>query len=377
VNKKLNIEFIEGKLAELGLTQTSVSKILDVKRQAVSLWIKGKTFPSPDKLIKLALILKAKYNDLVITEEDLFKPIVAFRLTANRKKTSNDIENAIDMGYALEDLEEYLEFNKYEMPPILIEPKNDYEYISKIVKEIRIKNNIVGGEISVKDLSNIYKKYYATIIPVQWGKKSEHENALHIHLPRRKTTWVYVNMDTSIYNLKFWLAHELGHILTPTLLGEKGEEFAEKFAEEMLLPNDLTADLYEKISSINDYNERVKALERIANILVISPYTITQKLKRFANNTGQDIFSFDNSIGRLINKYNNKKTIVEERIGKKKLNVKELYSFTKELLGSNFYELLAKRIDNEKFETAYVQRLLRINIFEAKDIYNYLFGIKS
>lgn len=49
--------------------------------------------------------------------------------------------------------------------------------------------------IHFQHLINHYRKAQAVIIPVMWGRKTKHQNALHIHLPDSRTTWVYLNLD--------------------------------------------------------------------------------------------------------------------------------------------------------------------------------------
>lgn len=57
-------------------------------------------------------------------------------------------------------------------------------------------------------------------------------------LPESDTTWVYLNLDTNVHDLKFWMAHELGHCLSPSLTGtEVAEDFADAFAGALLFPH--------------------------------------------------------------------------------------------------------------------------------------------
>ena len=65
------------------------------------------------------------------------------------------------------------------------------------------------------------------LIPVLWGARDRHENALHIYLPGSATTWVYLNLDSEVHDFKLWMAHELAHVLAPGLRGDLGEDFAD------------------------------------------------------------------------------------------------------------------------------------------------------
>jgi len=42
----------------------------------------------------------------------------------------------------------------------------------------------------------------------------------------------------NIHDFKFWMAHELGHCLSPSLTGEDAEDFADGFVGALLFPKD-------------------------------------------------------------------------------------------------------------------------------------------
>jgi hypothetical protein len=77
-------------------------------------------------------------------------------------------------------------------------------------------------------------------LPFDWGKKGRHENALHIFLPDFMTTWVYLNLDVTVHDYKFWMGHELDHGLAPELTGDEAEDFADAFAGALLFPEALS-----------------------------------------------------------------------------------------------------------------------------------------
>ena len=82
---------------------------------------------------------------------------------------------------------------------------------------------------------------------VLWGTKKTHENAIHIYLPDSQTTWVYLNLETNVHDFKFWMAHELGHCLSPSLSGNEAEDFADGFAGLLLFPKVLAESAYHQI----------------------------------------------------------------------------------------------------------------------------------
>jgi transcriptional regulator with XRE-family HTH domain len=80
---------------------------LGVTGQAVTNWIKGTDFPRPDKLLRLATILKLNFADLVITPAK-DQPVTAFRKKGGAKTTDDHILKAMAMGALLKPLVPFL-----------------------------------------------------------------------------------------------------------------------------------------------------------------------------------------------------------------------------------------------------------------------------
>ena len=91
--------------------------------------------------------------------------------------------------------------------------------------------------LDFEHLIHRFRELLAVLIPVLWGARDRHENALHIHLPESATTWVYLNLDSEVHDFKFWMAHELAHVLAPRLRGDEGEDFADSLASAAALPS--------------------------------------------------------------------------------------------------------------------------------------------
>lgn len=76
-----------------GLSQTAVAEQLSVSKEAVSQWLKEKSFPRPNKLLQFAKLLKLGFGDLVIGE-DPNAPVIAFRKKAGAKTKNHHVEKA-------------------------------------------------------------------------------------------------------------------------------------------------------------------------------------------------------------------------------------------------------------------------------------------
>ena len=244
-DRELNIKNITEKLEMMGLTQSKLASELGVSRQIISNWMKREKFPRPEKLLRLAKILKLSFDEIVVrivTEEE---PRIAFRKKGRHKISKDYIESAKYMGSLLEKLVPYLPFDRFSRPPSLINPNQRYEYIHQVTKEIRKEIGATGAsEIPFQSLISFFNQYRAVIIPVFWGAKEQHENALHIYLPTTMTTWIYLNLDSRIHDFKFWMAHELGHVKSPDLKGDDAEDFADDFAGALLVDQETAENEY-------------------------------------------------------------------------------------------------------------------------------------
>ena len=166
-------------MKQAGLSPANVAAELGVSREAVSQWLKNRTFPRSDRLLKLGLLLNLPFDKLVTKKEDN-TPIIAFHRRRGTKTRDHHIKNAQDMGRLLRHLVPYLPFDTP----------------------------------------------HTVVIPVLWGDGKQHTSALHIHLPDSQTTWIYLNLDANIHDFGNGLSRYITrfnqsyHSLSVTLFGE-------------------------------------------------------------------------------------------------------------------------------------------------------------
>ena len=287
MEKKLNMQKISQSMDERGLNQAGLAQSLGVSRTIVSAWFKGRKFPRPDKLLKLGLELGLPFQDLVEKSVTASEPIVAFRKKGRRKTTDLHIENAKDIGLLLEILAPYLPFEDLFQPPYLKEPKLDYSYIQKTAHRIRSEIKVKDGEpIAFEQLIDKLNDFEIVLIPVFHGRRDHHENALHIYLPASKTTWIFLNLDSNLHDFKFWMAHELGHILSPSLTGDSAEDFADVFAQALLFPEMRAEKAFRSLKHLRSTRSRFREILSIADSLKISPITVYKAINDYAAATG-------------------------------------------------------------------------------------------
>jgi transcriptional regulator with XRE-family HTH domain len=291
MEKRLNTTKLQEAAGAKGLNQSSIASALSVTRASVSKWFTGKSFPRPAELLRLGRLLELRHDDLTERLIPREQPLVAFRKRGSCKTTDAHVERAKNMGHFLKPLVEYLDIDEFIGPSSLKNPTCDYRYLQELAARIRRDLNIAEtAPFEFTDLIDLFQKYQAVIVPTLWGHKSKHENAIHIHLPESQTTWIYLNLDVEIHDFKFWMAHELGHVLTIDLLREhkveEAENFADAFAGALLFPAPLAKQAMVEYKAERTNRGKLAVLDRWAKEYTISPYSVYLELRNLAKASG-------------------------------------------------------------------------------------------
>lgn len=282
MEKQLNSGAIQNVLAERGITQKQLAVAVGTSSQAVTNWLKGKDFPRPASLLKIATTLGLNFDQLVQTS-NVGRPVIAYRKKANVKTTAVHIAKAEGIGMLLKPLVAHLP-ELQALRTLITSPSTDYEKLQVIASQTRSRLGI--GEQAVlayEHLIGEFKECGAILVPVLWGAKGNHENALHIRLPQEDVTFIFLNLDTRLEDFKFWMAHELAHVLTPELSGtNEGEDFADDFAGALLYPKACAEQTYRTATQQPTIDLAMEVLYQQANTHLISLNTVFQQVQRYA-----------------------------------------------------------------------------------------------
>lgn len=376
MKKKLNITQIQDAMDALGLNQAGLSKRLEVSRAIVSSWLKGDKFPRPDKLLKLGLTLNMPFQELVEKSLTDIEPVIAFRKKGRRKTKDIHIEQAREMGHLLQLLIPYMPNDRLFQPPVLKHPRLDYNYIQKAASRIRDEIGVKNSEpIEFAQLIQKIIEFDVVLIPVFHGNKQNHENALHIFLPASKTTWIYLNIDSNIHDFKFWMAHELGHVIASTLQGDNGENFADSFAQALLFPADQAEAAYEKVKRLRTMKSRINKIIELSNDLIISPVTVFEAINNFARerdcpeiNLSPEIYAATANLNK------NFLNVAETLLGHRPASVKQYIEMAKGVFKSPFFDILRLYLSENEKSPGFVQSLMDISMLDAKEIHAALVG---
>ena len=375
-DKELNVKKIIEKLESMGLSQSKLASEIGVSRQVVSKWMKSEKFPRPEKLLKLAHRLKLSFDEIVVRLPSEGEPVIAFRKKGTHKISDDYIEAAKYTGSLLEKLVPYLPFDNLSRPPSLIDPKLNYEYIHWITKEIRAAIGATGtSEISFQSLISFFNQHHAVIIPVFWGNKDQHENALHIYLPKTMTTWIYLNLDSKIHDFKFWMAHELGHIKSPDLKGDEAEDFADDFAGALLIDEDTAKREYIQMCRLRTIPKQINRLKETAENLVVSPITVYYEINKYARHINKSELDLEKNraIYKATTVFNKQFNTVSQSLFKnKKPTASEYIACPGSLFQSPFFDALRSFLKEHKKSPGFIQNILNLPLVDAHYLYEEL-----
>lgn len=367
---KLNIDAVNEALNDKGLSQAGLAQAMRVSRESVSKWLRGEAVPRPAKLLKLALLLGLSRAKLLGEEHDNLRPQVAFRMARNKTARDEHHERAEHMGKMLEALVPYLPFDKFASPPTLKSPSPDFDYLQGLVQSLRKELGVTpSGVINIPVLASYFAKLQAVIVPVLWGHRTQHENAVHIYLPKTATTWVYLNLDTRLCDLKFWLAHELGHTLTfATLKGEEGEDFADRFAGALLLPEAAAKPLYAELEREPVMRRRISRVKEVAEELEISMVGVAKQLDQYAVARGLQPLIDEAPLLYQTNEKSRPPTASNALFGTGDVELRKLINASSDVFHTPFFSTLQDFLRETGRDAGYVQGILDCSLVDAKQV---------
>ncbi len=371
MDKTLRIEAIKQAMDKAGLNQAALSAKLSVSKEIVSKWLSGVKFPRPDKLLRLSSALELNYDELVEIISQVNEPIIAFRKKGSTKTTEKHINRAKNIGRLLSCLVSYLPFDEFVQPSKLKNPKLEYEYVQsftfKVRKEIGLR---IDQVIDFTDLIHTFHELQAVIVPVMWGKKNVHENALHIYLPDSMTTWVYLNLDTELHDFKFWMAHELGHVFSPDLRGNEAEDFADAFAGALLFPQELAKQAYKSISSSKSDKIRISKIRDYALEYSISLISVYKEINNYAIYNSLPKIDLGNSLFGANTNFNKMfATVSGSLFENESPNAEDYIQRTSDVFETPFFDTLKKYLVEHGKSASYVQSILDTPLIDAKELY--------
>lgn len=368
MEKILKSEAIKQALATLGWSQKQLASEMEVSSQAVTNWLKGVDFPRPNKLLKLAMTLNLGFEQLVASAAK--QPVVAFRKKGSSKTTEQHLLKAMAMGALLKPLVQYLP-TQQALRTQIASPSTGYEMVQNAAAAIRAKVGIGAQAVLLYEhIIDQFQQNDAVIIPVMWGNKQQHGNALHIFLPEENVTFIYLNLDTHLEDFKFWMAHELAHVYTQDLAGlDEGENFADALAGALLFPKELAQAAYVEAINARTTAAEIGVLQKFTAEHQISLFSVFCEVTNWAREsslphlrvTARDIHAVRNNLrGSLVSESLFKPLPPEA--GKYTAAAHHVFK-------TAFFGALQRMLREHKTGAGYIQQVLDVSMKDATALY--------
>ena len=356
-----------------GLSASALAKETGHSKEAVSNWCRGESQPRPAAMLKIALALSINIDDLLGGEPPGL-PKVSFRKKARRKIDDHYRRDFARSARHLERLVPYLP-EKMCLSDIIRSPQVDYEHIQTEALRFRERLGIdcKEHEVSLRKLLSYIQNSGAIIIPVPWGDKSHPVNGAHVHLPESKTDWLYLNIDTPVVDAKFWLLHEIAHMLTPSLESDGADEYADAFAQAVLWPKDAARRLHAYLASLAGDGLRIVHLKKLGRMLTVSPYTLYRAINDYAQVNGKAEICLKDSIGGAFTNVVKETPILSELVfSSKHPEPADYVHQSRSGFNTSFFESLAAYIQNTGKSSSLLCRILGLSTIDAMEIYGAL-----
>lgn len=372
MEKILNCAAIEAALAQRGMTRKDLAQAVGTSSQAVTNWLKGQDFPRPPKLLKLATTLKLTFEQLV-QASSAGKPVIAYRKKAGTKTTLAHIAKAEGIGQLLKPLVSYLP-ELQALRTLITTPSCDYQKLQTVVSQTRDRLGIGGQAVlSYENLIGEFKNCGAILVPVLWGNKGNHENALHIRLPQEDVTFIFLNLDTRLEDFKFWMAHELAHVLTPELSGTNdGEDFADAFAGALLYPKACVEQAYRLAGKQTNSEAMIRVLEEQAARHMISLNTVFQQVQSYAKANQFPTLAIPEATIHIRRSANRGDLVSEALFDPLPPSPRRYIAACENTFQTSFFHALKRMIIESGTGAAYVQQILDMPLKDAVGLYEEL-----
>jgi transcriptional regulator with XRE-family HTH domain len=372
MHKVIHSEKLKQALQARGWTQKELAATLEVTGQAVTNWMKGVDFPRPDKLLKLATTLQLSFADLVLNSTK-DQPVIAFRKKGGAKTTDTHVLKAVAMGSLLRPLVPFLA----ELRSLRVQiqsPTTQYDALQAIAAEVRTRIGLGGQAVlSYEHLIGEFESNGAVIVPVMWGEKQNHKNALHILLPQEKVTFIFLNLDTRLEDFKFWMAHELAHVYTPDLAGlDEGEDFADALAGALLFPRPLAEAAYPHAIRQNTTTSEIRELQRHANAHSISLFSVFREINHYAKAHGLPVLRCKESDIHAIRNSQRGKLVSESLFAPAPPEPTAYVAAAQNVFRSDFFPALQRMVKSKGTGPGYIQQIMDIPMQDAAALHGEL-----
>ncbi|MFH1991473.1 MAG: helix-turn-helix transcriptional regulator [Pseudomonadota bacterium] len=233
---------------EKGITLTKLSEHLEVSRQTVTAWTKGKV-PKGDHLIELSMILEINPGYFFYEDETLRTISVPMhRKRGVAKVTEKTEQDSFQLAKQYEKL--FIEAPDPGLVPVLRVKHRDDKNARALAKELR-KLSGIEGHMPMDYKHTFYLLSLLSIVPIfRYFPDSVKDYAFYCRIDRHRV--VFVDNNTNVLDLIFPLLHETIHAIRDeeqnAIDDPVEEEFCDLVANYVQFPSDYVQLVYDTIT---------------------------------------------------------------------------------------------------------------------------------
>ena len=319
-----------------GITLTKLSEYLEVSRQTVTAWAKGKV-PKGDHLIELSKILEINPGYFFYEDETLRTISVPMHRTRGVAKVTEKTEqDAFQLAKQYEKL--FIEASDPGLVPVLRVKRRDEKNAKALAKELR-KLCGIEGHMPMDYKHTFYLLTLLSIVPIfRYFPSSVKDYAFYCRIDRHRV--VFVNTSTNVLDLIFPLLHETIHAIRDeeenAINDPTEEEFCDLVANYIQFPADYVQLVYDTMIG-RRINIQINRLKEFAKKNSHSLFGIVQELKKINSALDLNVGGEDTNLKKLFPTIENILFDVED--------VREYMALLK-ALSPLFVEILRNQIDN-------------------------------
>ncbi|HEX5783404.1 MAG TPA: DNA-binding protein, partial [Burkholderiaceae bacterium] len=174
-------------------------------------------------------------------------------------------------------------------------------------------------------------------------------------------------------DFKFWMAHELAHVYTPSLAGtDEGEEFADALAGALLFPKSLAEEAYPLAIRQRSSAGEIRVLQRFANAHAISLFSVFSEINNYATAHGLPLLRNKESEIHAIRNSLRGKLISESLFEPLPPPPADYVASAQNVFRSGFFAALQRMIKSKGTGAGYVQQVMDIPMQDAAGLHGEL-----
>ena len=370
-------------LSSAQFSQADVARELGVSREAVSNWMSGDAVPRPRHRAMLAALLDVSVSALAGAASGVREPIVAYRVKRTRKVKEEHAawikRDVLWLGV----LEKRMSMSGWmERPPEHRGAATDEQArlaAASFRRELGLQEE--DEVIAAHRLLSWIGTHGICLVPVLWGAKEQPLQAMYVRMPDSEIHWLYASLDATIVDVRFWLLHEIAHIIRRHPHDAEGNEetFADTFAAEVLFPLKQATDFLH-IQKVKDGSTQLEIMQRLAAARGISPVTIYRQVNHALEQAQQPRLELDALVyPRALSQSKQTPTWADSLFGGQPPTGRLFVDICTDRLHTPVFRLAAQEILDNNRGHGFVERVFQCNSSDAMALHAVLkeYGTKD